>query len=94
MANTPADLPAKRDALALVLSVCAWLLLVPAFLLLLLAFAALVTGDGFSDAAPWWVVIGMLAALFGAPGLALLALARLRSRLLARDAARSAAAGA
>jgi hypothetical protein len=64
--------------------VTAWVLLVPASSLLFLALLALLAGDGFTDAAPWWVALGMAAGVLGVPGVLLLALGWVRRHDAAR----------
>jgi hypothetical protein len=70
--------PQRGDIVSAVFTVIAWVLLVPAALLLVLALLALLEGDGFSDAAPWWVVFAMAALVPGVPGMVLLVLVRVR----------------
>lgn len=70
----------RRDLPTLALRILAALLLVPAMLLLLLAAVAFLTGDGVSDAAPWWLFLGLLGIVLGLPGLLLALLARWRAR--------------
>ncbi len=69
-----------RDPLTAVLAALAFLLLVPASLLLFIALAVGLSGDGFTDAAPWWLFILLLAVAMGAPGLLLLLIVRRRRR--------------
>jgi hypothetical protein len=57
--------------------VSAFLLLVPAALSFLYGLGLLISGeDGFSDAAPWWIVFLILGAGLGIPGLLFLILSR------------------
>ncbi len=72
------------DAITTSLRVLAGILLVPAGILAILALMSLIIGDGFSDAAPWWVFFAFCAFLLGAPGLLFLFLARWRHRKQAR----------
>jgi hypothetical protein len=41
---------------------------------------SLISGDGFTDAAPWWVFLFMAAAVLGLPGIILLLAARYISK--------------
>ena len=68
--NTVPD--AKGDTVlrivAIGMSVIAVLLLLPASAAFLLSFMSLISGYGFTDAAPWWVFFLMVAVVFGLPG--------------------------
>jgi hypothetical protein len=65
----------------LILKILGALLIVPASLSLILGLWLLITGqDGFSDAAPWWVFLIMIAVALGLPGLVLLFFTRFISR--------------
>lgn len=72
---------AKRDWLDRILSIVGWILIVPAIFLFICAFLVFLSGDGFTDAAPWWVVIAMLGGALAVPGLVFLGLSRLRSKI-------------
>lgn len=57
------------------------ILVVPASLALILGLWMLITGqDGFTDAAPWWVLLLIIAGALGLPDLILLLLARFISK--------------
>ena len=70
----------RRDVLTLALNILALLFFIPASVFLLLAIVSLVTGDGFSDAAPWWAFFAYMAFLFGIPGMIFFSFARWRRR--------------
>ncbi|MEW6365699.1 MAG: hypothetical protein AB1714_13805 [Acidobacteriota bacterium] len=72
------------DAITTSLRVLAGVLIVPAGILAILALMSFLTGDGFSDAAPWCVFFAFCAFLLGPPGLLLLSLARWSHRRRAR----------
>jgi len=66
---------------ALILKILGLLLIIPASLALILGLWLLITGqDGFTDAAPWWVLLLMIACALGLPGLILLFFAQFFSR--------------
>lgn len=70
-----------KKTFLLILKVLGTLLIIPASLALIMALFLLITGeDGFSDAAPWWVIFMMIAGALGLPGLILLFIARYISK--------------
>ena len=59
------------------------LLIIPALLSLILGLWMMITGqDGFTDAAPWWVFLYMIAVALGLPGLIFLLIARFISKTI------------
>jgi len=66
-----------KKIIPLILKILGVILLIPAILALILSLWLLITGqDGFTDAAPWWVFLLMVAAALGLPGLILVFIAK------------------
>jgi len=70
----------QGDWLTRSFSAVAWACLLASSCLFVLALLALGTGDGVSDAAPWWLFLGLLAAIVAVPGFFLRFVARLRRK--------------
>jgi uncharacterized membrane-anchored protein len=75
----------SRKVTSTILKVLGILLIVPAVIALFLGVMSLISGDGFSDAAPWWVIFLMTAAVLGLPGFAFLLVARFISKQQSRN---------
>lgn len=70
-----------KRIIPLILKIFGVILVVPASLALILGLWMLITGqDGFTDAAPWWVLLLIIAGALGLPDLILLLLARFISK--------------
>jgi hypothetical protein len=70
-----------KSVISLILKILGVILVIPASLALILGLWMLITGqDGFTDAAPWWLFLLMIACALGLPGLILLFLARFISK--------------
>ena len=69
-----------KRVILLILKILGILLIIPASLAFILGLWMLITGqDGFTDAAPWWVFLFMIALALGLPGLILLLIVRYTS---------------
>lgn len=70
-----------KRIIPLILKIFGVILVVSASLALILGLWMLITGqDGFTDAAPWWVLLLIIAGALGLPDLILLLLARFISK--------------
>lgn len=84
--NVAGHILIMKKTFLMILKVLGTLLIIPASLALIMAFVLLITEeDGFSDAAPWWVIFMMLAGALGLPGLILLFIARFIPKYFERE---------
>jgi hypothetical protein len=70
-----------KRTIALILKIFGAILITAASFALLLGLWLLITGeDGFTDAAPWWYFLFLVAAVSGIPGLILMLISRFISK--------------
>jgi|WetSurMetagenome_2_1015567.scaffolds.fasta_scaffold05789_1 hypothetical protein len=75
-----------KKVFPLILKILGAILIIPASIALILGLWLLITGqDGFSDAAPWWFFLFMVAVVLGLPGLIFLFLARFTSKYASEE---------